>query len=69
MLALTIFQCLYHHHTSGTRAVFLNLLGFAEPFWPPKIFEEPLRLQKKVRGTPLATKQSLWLSFGTKKVH
>ena len=34
-------------------AVFLNLLGFAEPFCPKKKFAEPLRLQIKFA-------ESLW---------
>ncbi len=36
------------------RAVVLNLLCFAEPFWPPKNFAEPFGLQKKFE-------EPLWL--------
>ena len=38
-------------------AVFLNLLGFAEPIWPKKNSRTPIA-SKKVHRTPLATKQS-----------
>ncbi len=48
------------------KAVFLNLLSFADPLWPKKNFAEPFRLQKSSRNT-FGYKKIWWVPFGNRK--